>query len=553
MRCRVLVTSASALLLTAAFSAGPLAAQEAEGLRPTATPSLQAAGPQPPVAAQVVTSDGAVLPVFGANLFTGAFAASRPLQSADYLVQPGDQVAVSLYGAVNVAAVQTVDASGRLFIQGIGPVQVGGAPSTELQSRVTAAVRDVYNENVGVYVSLVQAGVMGVFVTGDVTRPGRYAGAPGDSVLYFLDQARGIDAARGSFRNIQVRREGRTVAQFDLYDFLIEGSMPPFRFEDGDVVLVGPRGAMVGVSGDVQNAAAFEAPRGAATIPAAELLRLARPLSTATSVGVATVRRGARGAESYALSAFPGASFADGDHVEIRSDLFTQEISVFIRGDLQSPRVFALPRGAKLSQLLVQVPLEGSDVVPEYVHIERRSVALAQKAALERSLSDLERAALAAAPMQGVSPQEQAAVISAFAAKVRGVTPQGKVAVYSDGEFHDLVLETGDVVVFPRRSDVVLVAGEVLAPGASTHSNKLRVSDYVARSGGFSESANRRRFVLRRADGSALVVSGGAQPRPGDEVIVVPRFSNGMQRFRDLTQIAFQVAATAAAIVNVSR
>jgi protein involved in polysaccharide export with SLBB domain len=536
-------------------SASSFARTQAEATRSDSS-SSSLYRPDPSAQARVSLNGGEPLPVFGTDLFSGAFAAARPGQSSEYEIQPGDQIAVRIYGALNSDAVQTVDSQGRLFIQGVGPVTVGGFPASQVQRRVREAISQVFTEAVSVYANVLQGGTLGVFVTGDVIRPGRYVGSPSDSVLYFLDQAGGIDPLRGSFRDIQVIRRGQNLSNYDLYSFLISGSIESFRFEDGDVVLVGPRGALVGVTGEVRNAYAFEAAPRARQISGRDLLVLARPDSAATAAAVTSVRNGSRVAGAYTLQQLAGLPLGDGDQVEIRADVFTEQISVTLEGDLRGPSAFALPRGSRLSQLLAQVPLDGADIATEYVHIERRSVARQQKAALDAALDDLERAALTAPALSSDAAAlraSEAALVSRYVAQARGAEPSGKVAVYTNGQFNDLKLESGDVVVFPSRTDVVVIAGEVLSPGAFVHAGGLRVKDYVNRAGGFAANANKKRFVLRRPDGSALVVNGGERPRPGDEIVVTPSFGNRtLQIFKDLTQIAFQIATSTAAVINIT-
>lgn len=100
----------------------------------------------------------------------------------------------------------------------------------------------------------------------------------------------------------------------------------------------------------------------------------------------------------------------------------------------------------------------------------------------------------------------------------------------------------------------MIVAGEVLNPGAFVHAGNLRVRDYVDRAGGFAANANRGSFALRRPDGSARIVRANDRPRPGDEIVIVPSFADRrMVLLRDLTQIAFQIATTAAAVINISQ
>ncbi len=525
-------------------------------------PASSEASPPPPPPALLVdptlnsatASNGATAPVFGTQLFSGAFSAARPTKSSNYLLQPGDQVAVRIYGAINVDGVQTVDSDGQLFIQGIGPVQVGGAPASQLQSRLSDALGAVYNDEVGIYVDVLQGGSLGVFVTGDVRRPGRYLGSALDSVLYYLDRAGGIDAARGSFRNVGVRRNGQTVASYDLYEFITEGRIAGFNFRDGDVIYVAPRGARVIVTGEVANEYAFEARPGARTLSGTEIVALARPSGTVSSVGVTSVRDGVSQGAYFPIAEFLTATLGGGDHVHMRSEIYTQTVTISLQGDLRGPSIIVLPRGARLSDLLARVPLAGTDIEPTYVHIERRSVALRQKAALDAALDNLEQAALTTPTLSAESAQlasQQASLISQFVQRARLVQPLGKVAVYVDSEFHDVQLEDGDRVIFPRRTDVVIVAGQVFNPGAFAHARGLRVRDYIQRAGGYLANADRRHFALRRPDGSAAVVSGDAAPRPGDEIAVVPGSPNrAFILFKDLTQIIFQIAATAAVVVR---
>lgn len=511
--------------------------------------------PRPELQTTAILSGGNPLPVFGTDLFNGAFAGARPSPPSEYEIQPGDKLSVRIYGAINSDAVQTVDTQGRVFVQGVGPVTVGGGPATQAQARIRTALNAVYTDAVSVYVDLLQGGTLGVFVTGDVAQPGRYVGAPGDSVLYFLDQAGGIEAT-GSFRNVQVLRRGQNVTDYDLYAFLLNGRLEPFRFEDGDTVLVGPRGPLVGVVGQVRNAYAFEVPAGAAQISGRDLLILARPDSAATSAAVISVRKGSQLAGAYNLPQVAAIPFADGDQVEIRSDIYTEQISVTLEGDLRGPSAFALPRGTKLSQLLAQVPVDMTDTATEYVHIERASVAAQQAAALDLALDNLERAVLtqpALTPEAAALKTQEAALVSQFVAQARETVPEGKVAVYTDGRFNDLRLENGDVVIFPRRTDVVIIAGEVLSPGAFVAVKDLSVKDYINRAGGYSPNANKRKFVLRRPDGSALVASGGTRPLAGDQIVVTPTFGNRtLQTLMDLTSIVFEIATTAAVITAIN-
>jgi len=116
---------------------------------------------------------------FGANLFDGGFSNDREDGiNPGYVIQPGDQIAVRVWGAIEFSEILTVDARGNIFIPKVGPVRVGGSPNRDLNGRVAFAVRSVFTDNVRVYTSLKGAQPVAVFVTGFVPQPGRFSGIP---------------------------------------------------------------------------------------------------------------------------------------------------------------------------------------------------------------------------------------------------------------------------------------------------------------------------------------------------------------------------------------
>ena len=507
-------------------------------------------------AGYITTTDGIVIPVFGTELFSGAFAGSRPGDRPDYRIQPGDQISISLYGALTVSAVQPVDATGNVFIPAVGPALVAGIPVSQLQSTLQAKVQTFYTSAVGVYATVVQAGSIGVFVTGDVMRPGRFLGGSNDSVLYFLSQAGGIDPARGSFRNVTVNRNGAPIASYDLYDFLLLGQTNPMKFQDGDVVVVSQRGAMVGVTGAARNAYAFEAPRAAKSMTGADLLALARPEANVTSVALRGFRNGAPQSGYFTIADFARVVLQDGDHVELRSDAFFDTVTIKLQGEVKGPSVYVLPRGSTLSQLLGRVPLAGTDVEPRFVHIRRPEVANEQKRALNEALWNLQKQVLTNSPMSADQAQlntAQAALISQFVERAQSVQPDGNIAVYTNGQFNDIRLRDGDTVILPNRTDVVIVTGEILNPGALAWASDASVKTYVGRAGGFAANANKRKVVIRHRDGSAEVAGTNTHPGPGDEIVVLPKVgSPWLVIAKDLTQILFQIAVTAGTVIRLT-
>ncbi|WP_311885133.1 polysaccharide biosynthesis/export family protein [Halomonas piscis] len=140
---------------------------------------------------------------FGANLFEGGFrGAMGDGLNPSYRVKPGDQVTVRAWGAMNMDRALPVDVQGNIFIPSYGPLDIEGQNSAQVDASVRRAITSVYPEQVQVYTNLQGVQPVAVYVTGYVENPGRYAGTPSDSLLYFLDQANGIDEDLGSSRRL---------------------------------------------------------------------------------------------------------------------------------------------------------------------------------------------------------------------------------------------------------------------------------------------------------------------------------------------------------------
>ena len=199
-------------------------------------------------------SESGLPPPYGANLFAGGYETERSDGLNDnYLIAPGDKLNIWIWGAVNFSNVVTVDNQGNIFIPDVGPINVKNVAASKVNNLVTSHISEVFTNNVNVYVNLLTATPVSVYVTGPVIRPGQYAGQSSDSVLYFLKRAGGIDSDRGSYRHIKVLRQNRVIQQIDLYEFMQQGKMPKLSLKDQDVILVEPQGPMINVAGKVRN------------------------------------------------------------------------------------------------------------------------------------------------------------------------------------------------------------------------------------------------------------------------------------------------------------
>lgn len=569
------------VLLLLMLSLAPVHAQESPftGLgvtlgAPAATDAPRKEPPPaaPPVAPEAVEPAAGQAPpfdysvnlrsnVFGAQLFTGSFARAGATRfNPDYAVAVGDRIQVRFWGGFDYDALLEVDPKGNLFLPHVGPVQVLGVRNEDLQRVVESAVARVFRANVYSYATLAAAQPVRVFVGGNVNRPGLYNGTSMDSLLHYLDQAGGIDAERGTFLAVQVKRGETVRAEVDLYDFLLEGRMPLVQLADGDVIFVPPRHATVLVDGLVQNAKRFEFREGAFTVD--ELARLAKPKAQATHVRVVRNSGSIRNVEYYALAEAAGISLSSGDELVFTADKKPGTITVRVEGEHQSAQEYVLPYGTRLGELLPRIEFsERSD--SGSLQLFRDSVRLRQKQMLDTALKSLEAAALTA--RSGTSDEarlrkEEAELLLAWVDRARDVMPLGQVLIATAEQRDSLLLENGDVLRVPTRDGLVLVSGEVLFPNAIAHDASLALGDYVQRAGGYTQNADVARIVIAHRDGSFDELKGrgslfGREKTltvvPGDEILVLPKIDvKSRQIWKDMTQILYQVAVSARVVVS---
>lgn len=489
--------------------------------------------------------------VFGALLFTGSFAQQGSTQfNPDYMVEIGDQIQVRLWGGFTFDSVLSVDPQGNLFLPQIGPLRVLGVRNQDLQSVVNSAVRRVFRANVYSYASLAAAQPVRIFVGGYVNRPGLYNGTSMDSLLYYLDQAGGIDTNRGSFLSVQVKRGEQVRTSINLYDFLLKGHLPLVQLMDGDVIFIPSRQNTIKVAGLAANAKRFEFKSNSLTIN--ELARLARPQATATHVRVIRNKGIVKNIEYYPLAESRSVRIESGDEIEFTADKKPGTITVRVEGEHQSPQEYVLSYGAHVGELIRQIKFTNrSDT--QNIQLYRQSVRDRQKEMLQASLKSLESSVLTARSGTTDEAQlrkEEADLILQWVDRAKNIEPNGQVLIAQTTNRDQLLLENGDVIKVPTRDGLVLVSGEVLFPNAVAYNEKFQAEDYINRAGGYTQNASISRIVIAHRDGSFDDGENSAL-RAGDEVLVLPEVQvKGRQILQELSQAIYQIVLSARVVVG---
>jgi protein involved in polysaccharide export with SLBB domain len=395
----------------------------------------------------------------------------------DYVLGPGDQLHVQLFGNRSAQFDLTVSRDGIIQFPEIGPIGVAELPfdgaRTLIQDRVA-------HQMIGVTASVTMGQLRGirVFVLGDVVRPGSVVVNSLSTMTNALFAGGGV-AEAGSLRRVQLKRAGRTVQTLDLYDLLLEGdSSRNATLQSNDVLFVPPRGPTVAIAGEVQRPAIYEL-SGEQRLE--DMITLAGGLTADAYSASLRVERidpaGGRSVRSYDLRspAAREATVQNGDRVTVDplpEDVLTDHVT--LAGHVQRPGPNEWRPGMRLSDLIPSVNHLRSDADRSYLLIQRQTDLTGP---IEIRSADL-GAALAnpGGPDDPLLQNLDRVTVFDFG--------RGRVSVIGP-----VLRQLRQQAVFGRPAREVDIGGMVHAPGTYPLEEGMRVSDLIRAGGNLTDAA----------------------------------------------------------------
>ncbi len=305
----------------------------------------------------VLSTTGQILPIYGADLFNSLPSTFAPLDMSpvpsDYIIGPGDELRIRVWGQVSFQINVRVDRSGEVFLPQIGPVHVAGMPFAALDAHLRDAIGRVYH-NFDLTADVGQIRAIQVYVSGEARRPGVYTVSSLSTLVDALF-ASGGPSVQGSMRRIQLRRGGAVVTEFDLYGLLVHGDKwKDVKLESGDVIFIPPSGPQAAVTGSVRNPAIYEL---RSDEPLAGLLANAGGVSSVAAQARISIERiedhsGRRAMEVAYDDAGLATLPVDGDLVRVYSMTPIYKKTVILRGNIANPGRFAWHPGMHVSDLI---------------------------------------------------------------------------------------------------------------------------------------------------------------------------------------------------------
>lgn len=416
--------------------------------------------------------------VFGRDIFNNKNLSFEPSMNIatpqNYVLGPGDQLILDIYGAAQETITLTVSPDGDVTIPEFGPVHVSGLTVSAAQKRIHNKIGSYYEDS-SIKTSLGQTRTISVNVMGEVRVPGTYTLSAFATVFHALYKAGGISEL-GTLRNVKVFRQGRQISVVDIYEFILNGRLAGnVRLQDNDVIQVGTYDCIVDINGSVKRPMAYELRHDESL---STLLKYSGGFKGDAFKKLIRVLRKSEDLKSvYNVEEFEWADFkmTDGDEVTVDSIYDRYKNMVEIKGAVFRPGMYRL--GEKVTSV---------------------------RSLIEIASGLTEEAMDTRAVMRRMKPNRTQEVLTI---DVKGIL---------DGTVADVPLQNEDVLFIPTLAEhqnlrTLTIDGEVIFPGTYEYADGMTIEDLILQAGGLTDAASTAKVDVSRRLHDPGAVSAGLE------------------------------------------
>ena len=385
----------------------------------------------------------------------------------DYVLGPGDEVIVDIWGVSEAHIAQKISPEGRITVSQVGPINLAGLTVKQANGKLKSSLSKIYsslrNGTSQMSVTLGDLRTVQINVLGEVKTPGTFRLSAFTTLFNALYRAGGVTPV-GSLRNIKVMRGGSEFAVVDAYDYIFNGKLElNVPLKEGDVIIVPPYSALVSITGAIKRPMFYEMQEGESV---ARLLTYAGGFTgNAYREELGVERNDGRINTMFTVAAarFDSFGLQDGDAVMVSGsevEVFTNRVEV--KGAVYRPGKFEL--GGDIATVAQLVEHAGG--VMEDAFLSRAQI-IREKA--DRSLE------LVSVPLKGIL----------------------------DGNVDDIVLKRGDILIISNVNELepkgdIVVTGYVANPGKYQYAEHTTVEDIILTAGGLVEGASSAKVDIAR-------------------------------------------------------
>ena len=511
--------------------------------------------------------------IYGFNFFQfspSTFAPSddTPINSS-YSMGPGDKLLVNYYGSDEKTEEVFVNREGIVVLPLLGPVNVTGMTYGEASKYIQDKAK---SELIGtqINISIREVRSVGVYVLGEAYKPGKYLLSGLSTVTNALFISGGVNK-KGSLRNIQIKRDNKTVATYDFYDFLLKGSLDSeVTLQDGDIIFIPFIENSVIMGGAFKRPHRYEFKEGETL---RDVVELAGGFDTEVMDGarieLSTLDRSASTRSLTYLNLAEDAKklIKDGDvlNVSFTSGLTPQSIT--LTGEVKNPGEYSIRPGETILEIINRAGGYTDEAYFQGAVFLRKAVAKSQKEAFARSADQLENTIVDVITNNAGSSISESTLVplSNLITKLRLEEPPGRMVVDLDtlklktDPIANFPVKNRDSLFIPERPSFVSIVGEVLNATTVGFNPDLSVDEYIDLAGGLNDAADRDKIFVILPDGKSQLVkrslfSSSTYILPGSTIVITrdSRPFDAISLTQIITPILADLATSAAAIAAIS-
>ena len=511
--------------------------------------------------------------IYGYDLFRFSPSTFAPANivpvSFSYVLGPGDQLTISLYGAKKVSKTGFISREGTFDLPILGPVSLAGYTFSEAQESLKKRMEE---ELIGTEVSITlnKLRSITVYVLGEAYNPGSYTLSALSTVTNTLFISGGVNKS-GSLRNIAIKRRGKLVNKYDLYDLLVKGdTATDIRLEDGDTIFIPFIENKVTLGGAFKRPYVYELLDGETledVISFAGGFKVEvgfNPEIELSSINRASNKREISRVVYNENSKNRKILHGDGLNVSEVSGLKPSTIELI--GEFKNPGVYSINEGDTVLDIVSKAGGYTNSAFVEGGVFLRKEVAKIEEEGFKRTADNLEELLFNVVQDGSIDVTEFTFLpIIKVIERLREVEPIGRVVVSLDtldlktDPYINFEVRDGDSIYVPKRPSSVSVVGEVLSATTIQFYPEKKVSDYIGAAGGLNSQADRDGIYIIGPDGQAelykrkFLRNSNIELIPGS-TIVVSRDSrpwDAVNMAQILTPIFANLAISAASIAAI--
>ena len=494
-----------------------------------------------------INVDDSKLKIFGESFFSSYSSTFMPINdpaaSSNYVLDVDDLILIQYLGDSSDSFEARIDRAGNIVLPEIGPLKLAGLSVNQANIQLNQSLNRVLI-NTSAILTVKEIRDINVLVTGFVVNPGIYVLSGYSNIIHILNSAGGI-LENGSYRNVIIKRKGQVIHNLDLYDIFIKGdTLSNISLRSGDSIVVESSNNFIPVMGAVNREAIYEFKDGESV---RDIINYAGGASSEVNQKnqFYLIRQSQNDIDfiEKQIEDSSNINLVKNDRLFVKfkdykkDDMFLSDKEDFINkpvivtGAVKFPGEYYIDQNQTLSQLISDFGGFREDAYIYGAALFNEDAAQLEKEFNSRLYND---AIKSVANVGSVARTDNLGSLSSLLSEFNDIEPKGRIVtefsidkLQADEELN-YILSPGDKIHVPYFKKIVYVFGEVLNPGTQVFVSDMKVEDYIKKSGGFNDYADKSSVIIVHPNGesekaSLKIFTNNKSNLYAGSVIYVPR------------------------------